>query len=60
MSRHGHRLKFNENGIAVCKESGFRYKLNGSEVKCMDWDEDKDLPEKLKQGGISFTKGCPK
>jgi UDP-2-acetamido-3-amino-2,3-dideoxy-glucuronate N-acetyltransferase len=55
MSRHGHRLKFDEDGIAICKESGFKYKLNGSEVKCMDWDEDIDLPESSRDGKILYN-----
>jgi len=28
MSEYGHRLSFNENGIAVCPESGDKYKLD--------------------------------
>lgn len=26
MSRHGHRLNFNDEGVAVCKESGIKYR----------------------------------
>ncbi len=33
MSRYGHRLHFDENGIAVCPESGEKYKLENDEVK---------------------------
>lgn len=32
ISRHGQRLHFNENGIAVCSESGIRYKLTENRV----------------------------
>lgn len=32
ISRHGQRLYFNENGIAVCSESGIRYKLTENRV----------------------------
>lgn len=33
MSEFGHRLEFNNEGIAVCKESGQQYKLENSKVK---------------------------
>jgi UDP-2-acetamido-3-amino-2,3-dideoxy-glucuronate N-acetyltransferase len=32
MSEYGHRLKFDENGIAVCPESGERYELRDGRV----------------------------
>jgi UDP-2-acetamido-3-amino-2,3-dideoxy-glucuronate N-acetyltransferase len=33
MSEFGHRLEFNKEGIAVCSESGQKYKLNESKVE---------------------------
>ncbi len=33
MSEYGHRLEFDENGIAVCPESGEKYKLENNNVK---------------------------
>jgi UDP-2-acetamido-3-amino-2,3-dideoxy-glucuronate N-acetyltransferase len=33
MSEYGHKLHFNEAGIAVCKESGQQYELKNSTVK---------------------------
>lgn len=33
MSRHGHRLHFNQDGIAQCPESGERYVLNEGRVR---------------------------
>ena len=33
MSEYGHKLQFNESGIAVCKESGQQYELKNSTVK---------------------------
>jgi UDP-2-acetamido-3-amino-2,3-dideoxy-glucuronate N-acetyltransferase len=33
MSEYGHRLEFNENGEALCPESGEKYRLENSEVK---------------------------
>lgn len=32
MSAHGHRLKFDEQGLALCPESGDRYQLQGESV----------------------------
>jgi UDP-2-acetamido-3-amino-2,3-dideoxy-glucuronate N-acetyltransferase len=32
MSEYGHRLNFDENGIAVCPESGEQYKLENNKV----------------------------
>jgi len=33
MSRYGHRLSFDENNIAVCPESGEKYKLENNKVE---------------------------
>lgn len=33
MSEYGHRLNFDENGMAQCPESGDRYTLNGNSVE---------------------------
>lgn len=33
MSEYGHRLEFDENGIAICPESSEKYKLEDSQVK---------------------------
>jgi UDP-2-acetamido-3-amino-2,3-dideoxy-glucuronate N-acetyltransferase len=46
MSRHGHRLKdFNAEGVAVCPESGWRYKeIAPGVLRCLDWNEDDVLP----------------
>lgn len=32
VSEYGHKLTFNDNGLAICPESGQRYKLSGGEV----------------------------
>jgi len=50
MSRHGHRLLFDHSGVAVCPESGLKYKITGEQVCCIDLDEDSPLPELLRQG----------
>ena len=33
MSEYGHRLEFDENGLATCPESGEKYQLTGQNVK---------------------------
>jgi len=50
MSRHGHRLTFDTWGIALCPESGLRYKLEGGTVRCLDLDEEAALPPSMTQG----------
>jgi UDP-2-acetamido-3-amino-2,3-dideoxy-glucuronate N-acetyltransferase len=32
MSEYGHRLHFDENGIAICPESGEKYKFENDEI----------------------------
>jgi len=56
MSRHGHVLKFGDNSLAICAESGLRYQLSssGDMVKCLDLDEDAALPEELSRGEKSY------
>ncbi len=54
MSRHGHRLDFDAEGKATCKESGFRYRLEGGAVRCLDLDEDAQLPGELAVGTRSY------
>ena len=36
MSEYGHKLKFDQNGLAVCKESGETYRLSGKVVVKME------------------------
>ncbi|MCS7029181.1 MAG: N-acetyltransferase [Bacteroidia bacterium] len=36
MSKYGHRLQFNEEGIAICPESKEKYLLENGQVKCLD------------------------
>lgn len=56
MSRHGHRLKFNTEGVGICPESGFRYmQIEDDLVKCLDWDEMTPLPEELSKGVKSYN-----
>lgn len=55
MSRHGHRLKFDEAGLAACPESGYRYRCGPEGVKCLDLDETNDVPSTLKDGKVSYS-----
>jgi UDP-2-acetamido-3-amino-2,3-dideoxy-glucuronate N-acetyltransferase len=54
MSRHGHKLSFNERGEAICPESGFRYELANGRIRCLDLDEDAPLPESLTVGTRAY------
>jgi UDP-2-acetamido-3-amino-2,3-dideoxy-glucuronate N-acetyltransferase len=54
MSRHGHVLKPNAQGEAICPESGFRYKLDGAAMRCLDLDEEAPLPAALSQGKKTY------
>ena len=54
MSRHGHKLHFDENNQAICPESKYRYERAGEEVRCLDLDEDKPLPNELSVGSKSY------
>ena len=54
MSRHGHKLCFDENNQAICPESNYRYERAGEEVKCIDLDEEKPLPKELSVGSKSY------
>lgn len=55
MSRHGHPLKQKEkNDIMICPESGFRYKLENGQMKCLDLDEEMPLPDNLSKGDKNY------
>ena len=55
MSRHGHVLRPDAKGAMVCPESGMRYaEESDGRLRCLDLDEDADLPERLTQGTISY------
>ena len=54
MSRHGHRIQFNENGLAYCPESGFRYILEKGSVHCLDLDEEDSIPAGLAQSRKAY------
>jgi len=56
MSRHGIRLGDPDaDGIMVCAESGFRYRLTeAGAMKCLDLDEGDSLPESMRIGTKSY------
>ena len=54
MSRHGHRLRLDDAGEAACPESGFRYRLDGGRLRCLDLDEEAPLPDALRVGSQSY------
>lgn len=53
MSRHGATLKNPDGeGIYTCPESGFRYQeVEQGVLRCLDLDEDQDLPQDMSTGG---------
>jgi UDP-2-acetamido-3-amino-2,3-dideoxy-glucuronate N-acetyltransferase len=50
MSRHGHKLTFDDTDQATCPESTFVYKKEGEVVRCLSLDEESALPEDLSIG----------
>jgi UDP-2-acetamido-3-amino-2,3-dideoxy-glucuronate N-acetyltransferase len=51
MSRHGHRLTPAPDGVAVCPESGLRYReVAPGVLRCLDLPEDAPLPADLALG----------
>ena len=54
MSRHGHRLEFDENGRATCSESKLKYTLKEGQVTCDDVSEDESLPDYLAKGSSAY------
>ena len=54
MSRHGHKLTFDDSGKATCPESKFVYEKIEDHVCCLDWNEDDPLPDYLSKGLRSY------
>lgn len=54
MSRHGHKLTFDDANQATCPESGFVYERVGEEVRCLSLDEESALPDDLSIGTQSY------
>jgi UDP-2-acetamido-3-amino-2,3-dideoxy-glucuronate N-acetyltransferase len=46
VSRHGHALRLPDaSGIMRCPESGWRYQEVAGILRCLDWAEDRPMPE---------------
>ena len=54
MSRHGHKLAFNESGRATCPESKFIYEKKDDQVHCLDLSEDEPLSTELSVGSKGY------
>ena len=54
MSRHGHRLNFDESNKATCPESNYCYERVGETVRCLDLDEEETLPAELAIGSKTY------
>ena len=56
MSRHGHRLRDADgSGVMRCPESGLRYQeAKSGELRCLDLDEEADLPPDLATGSRPY------
>jgi UDP-2-acetamido-3-amino-2,3-dideoxy-glucuronate N-acetyltransferase len=54
MSRHGHKLTFNDSGRATCPESKFVYEKVEDQVHCLDLDENEPLPSDLFLGSQDY------
>jgi UDP-2-acetamido-3-amino-2,3-dideoxy-glucuronate N-acetyltransferase len=54
MSRHCHKLEFDNSNHAICPESNYRYEKVEEMVRCLDLEEDKPLPDKLSVGSKSY------
>ena len=55
MSRHGHKLAFDQKGSATCPESKLRYQLHSNdEVCCLDLAEETSLSESLAIGEKTY------
>ena len=55
MSRHGHVLKADKDGVLRCPESGLQYQLNGDGgLRCLDLDEEAPMPLELARGKKSY------
>jgi UDP-2-acetamido-3-amino-2,3-dideoxy-glucuronate N-acetyltransferase len=54
MSRHGHKLTFDNHGSATCPESGLQYRLEDGRVRCESLSETDPLPESIAVGSKRY------
>ncbi|MRG92533.1 acyltransferase [Polyangium spumosum] len=58
MSRHGQKLgRPGPDGVMVCPESGYRYRVEGGIVRCLDLDEEAPLPSGGRAAGKAYLRG---
>lgn len=55
MSRHGHKLNFDDTGRAICPESNYQYEKLGEKVFCIDIDEEKTLSDEFSIGKKDYN-----
>jgi UDP-2-acetamido-3-amino-2,3-dideoxy-glucuronate N-acetyltransferase len=56
MSRHGHRLRADHDGLMTCPESGLRYReVSPGVLRCLDLDEEATLPAALQAGQRTYA-----
>jgi UDP-2-acetamido-3-amino-2,3-dideoxy-glucuronate N-acetyltransferase len=61
MSRHGHPIDgAGDDGILRCPESGWRYRLDGDRLRCLDLDEDEPLPADAASGRKAYRELSPR
>jgi len=54
VSRHGHRMTPDADGIMTCPESKLRYQVTNGICRCLDLDEEAPLPEALSVGSKRY------
>ena len=54
MSRHGHKLHFDDSTKQSALNPNISYERVGEEVRCLDLNEDKPLPDELSVGSKSY------
>jgi len=54
MSRHGHKLQFDDSNKAICPESKYRYQRVGEQLSCLDLDEDQPIPDEFSVGSETY------
>ncbi|MFN8611079.1 MAG: Gfo/Idh/MocA family oxidoreductase [Vulcanimicrobiota bacterium] len=54
VSRHGHQLEADAQGLMRCPESGLTYRLEEGRLRCLEIDEEAPLPSKMRVGTRSY------
>lgn len=59
VSRHGHKMTPDMEGLMKCPESELRYQMSNSTVRCLDLDEEAPLPVDLSVGEKTYDNFKP-